>query len=190
MENHAQTLHALGQERCVRGYFCLSECGPGQRLSDARRQFGARMSAGGNRKKGDQALRRSRGGLTTKIRLAADIHGRPPRVILTRGQSGDVQQAPALLTGLRPSHVLADRAYDSNAFRRPVADLGAACVIPCNPTRKQPIAYDFNIYKAHNRIERCFNKLKHFRRIATRYDRRALYFLAFIHVACAILSMR
>ena len=99
-------------------------------------------------------------------------------------------QAPALLDGFRPAHVLADKAYDSNNFRALVQGAGASAVIPCNPTRKHHIPYDFEIYKARNRIERCFNKLKHFRRIATRYDRKAIYFLAFIHIACAMLWMR
>ncbi len=111
-------------------------------------------------------------------------------MILTPGQAGDAPQAPALLDGFRPSHVLADKAYDSNAIRDLIAAAGGTAVIPCNPTRKRQIPYDFEIYKARNRIERCFNKLKHFRRIATRYDRRAIYFLAFIHIACAILWMR
>ena len=68
--------------------------------------------------------------------------------------------------------------------------MGASAVIPCNPTRKHLIPYDFQIYKARNRIERCFNKLKHFRRIATRYDRLAVHFLSFIHLAAALLWMR
>ncbi len=128
--------------------------------------------------------------MTTKIHLATDTWGRPVRVILTPGQWGDVPQASALLDGFRPNYVLADKAYDSNAFRDLIADHGAAAVIPCNPTRKNLIPYDFEVYKARNRIERCFNKLKHFRRVATRYDRKAIYFLAFIHIACAMLWMR
>ena len=112
------------------------------------------------------------------------------RVLLTPGQAGDVPQASTLLKGFRPNHVLADKAYDSNDFRTLIAETGAVAVIPCNPTRKRLIPYDFEIYKARNRIERCFNKLKHFRRIATRYDRRAIYFLAFIHIACAMLWLR
>ncbi len=133
---------------------------------------------------------RSRGGLTTKIHLATDTPGRPRRIILTPGQAGDVPQAPALLDGFRPAHVLADKAYDSNALRTLIADIGATAVIPCNPTRKRLIPYNFEIYKARNCIERCFNKLKHFRRIATRYDRLAVYFKAFIYLACAMLWMR
>ena len=122
--------------------------------------------------------------------MAVDGRGRPLRVILTPGQRGDVTQAAALIEGLRARRVLADKAYDSNALRATVAAMGAEAVIPCNPTRKRLIPYDFEAYKARNLVERCFNKLKHFRRIATRYDRRAVGFLSFIHLACAMLWMR
>jgi transposase len=91
---------------------------------------------------------------------------------------------------LRPGGVIADTAYDSNALRRIIATAGAEAVIPCNPTRKALIPYDYAAYKLRNRIERFFNKLKHFRRIATRYDHRAIYFLAFIYIASAIIWMR
>jgi transposase len=128
--------------------------------------------------------------LTTKIHLAVDGRGRPVRVILTPGQCGDAPQAPALLEGFHPAHVIADKAYDSNALRDLIKSQGAKAVIPCNPTRTDLIPYNFELYKLRNRIERCINKLKHFRRIATRYDRRAAYFRAFIHIACSILWMR
>jgi transposase len=122
--------------------------------------------------------------------MAVDGKGRPLRVILTPGQRGDVTQAPALLAGLTPKRVLADKAYDSNTLRQIIASLNAEAVIPCNPTRKVPIPYDFEAYKARNLIERGFNKLKHFRRIATRYDRRAANFLSFVLIAAAIQWMR
>ena len=128
--------------------------------------------------------------MTSKIHMVSDARGRPLRFILTPGNRGDVTQAEALLDGFKASHVLADKAYDSNRLRQVIAAMGAEAVIPCNPTRKRPIAYDFAIYKARNRIERCFNKMKHFRRIATRYDRRARHFLSFIHLAAAIIWMR
>ena len=94
------------------------------------------------------------------------------------------------MEGFRPRYVLADAAYDANAIRNRIAGIGAEAVIPCNPRRKRLIGYDPEIYKHRNRIERFFNKIKHFRRIATRYDRKAIYFLAFIHIASAILWMR
>ena len=68
--------------------------------------------------------------------------------------------------------------------------MGAEAVIPCNPTRKTLIPDDFEAYKVRNTIERCFNKLKHFRRIATRFDRRATHFLSFLQLEAAMLWMR
>ena len=122
--------------------------------------------------------------------MAVDGQGRPLRLVLTPGQRGDVTQAPALLQGLRPQRVLADKAYDSNALRQLIAEMNAEAVIPCNPTRKRLIHYDWEAYKLRNLVERCFNKLKHFRRIATRYDRRARNFLSFVQIAAAIIWMR
>ena len=122
--------------------------------------------------------------------MLADSFGRPLRFILTPGQSGDILTAPALLAGFIGDYVLGDKAYDSNDFRQIIADTGAIAVIPSNRSRKVLIPHDPVIYKMRNRIERCFNKLKHFRRFATRYDRRALHFLAFIHLAAAMLWMQ
>ncbi len=122
--------------------------------------------------------------------MLADALGRPLRFILTPGQTGDITQATALLEGRRADHVIADTAYDSRALREVIAGMGARAVILANPTRKQPFAYDRTIYRLRNRIERCFNKLKHFRRFATRYDRRASHFLSFIHLAAAMIWTR
>jgi transposase len=122
--------------------------------------------------------------------MLADTLGRPIRVILTAGQTGDITTAPALLDGLCADAVLADKAYDSNALRAAVAAMGAIAVIPSNRTRRIAIPHDVAIYKHRNRIERCFNRLKHFRRFATRYDRRAIHFLAFIQLAAAMIWLR
>lgn len=122
--------------------------------------------------------------------MATDTFGRPVRFLVAAGQSHDVLAAPALLDGFSPQAVLADRAYDSNGLRKVIADLGAEAVIPSTRSRTVPIPHDARIYRCRNRIERCFNKLKHFRRFATRFDRRAIYFLAFIHIAAATIWMR
>jgi transposase len=106
--------------------------------------------------------------------------------MLTPGQQGDITTAPDLLEGVPARHVLADKAYDSNALRALIRAKRAKAVIPSNRTRKKLIRHDKAIYRRRNAIERLFNRLKHFRRFATRYDRRAARFLAFIHLACAI----
>ena len=133
---------------------------------------------------------RSRGGLTTKIHTVADAQGRPVRFILTAGEAADIKSAPDLLAGMAPGGVIADKAYDSNELRKLIAHAGAEAIIPSNRSRKIIIPHDAQAYRLRNRIERFFNKLKHFRRIATRYDRRACYFLAALHLASAIIWMR
>jgi transposase len=122
--------------------------------------------------------------------MLTDTLGRPLRLIVTAGQVGDVIQAPALLDGQTGDAVLADKAYDSNALRALIANMPAEVVIPSNRTRKLPIPHDAVAYKLRNRIERCFNRLKHFRRFATRYDRRAIHFTGFAHLAAAMIWLR
>jgi transposase len=122
--------------------------------------------------------------------MLADALGRPLRFILTGGQVHDIIAAPALLEGVEGGGVIADKAYDSNGLRQIVADAGMLAIIPSTRSRKVAIPHDTILYKTRNRIERCFNKLKHFRRFATRFDRRAVHFLSFIHLAAAMLWMR
>ena len=122
--------------------------------------------------------------------MLADGLGRPLRFILTAGQVGDVTQAPALLKGQAGAAVLADKAYDSNALRAIIAEMKAEAVIPSNRSRKCIILHDAIAYKQRNRIERCFNRLKHFRRFATRYERRTIHFAGFTFLASAMIWLR
>src|SRR5438552_1803863 len=133
---------------------------------------------------------RSRGGLTTKIHTLTDAQGRPLQFILTAGQAHDSTTAAELLAGRTTTGVIADKAYDSDALRMLIADAQAEAIIPSIGARKIIIPHDRLAYRLRNRIERFFNKLKHFRRIATRYDRRAVYFLAALHLASAMIWMR
>jgi len=122
--------------------------------------------------------------------MLADTLGRPLRFIVTPGQTGDITQAPALLEDQAGGAILADKAYDSNALPALIASMGATVVIPSNRCRKVAIPHDAAIYKHRNRIERCFNRLKHFRRFATRYDRRTIHFAGFVHLAAAMIWLR
>ncbi len=122
--------------------------------------------------------------------MLADALGRPLRFTVTAGQAADITQAPALLEGQAGYAVLGDKAYDSNALRALIAGMGANAVIPSNRTRKVIIPHDPGLYKHRNRIERCFNRLKHFRRFATRYDRRTVHFTGFVHLAAVTIWLR
>ena len=87
--------------------------------------------------------------------MIVDGRGRPLKVMITPGQQGDITTAPALLEGIPARHVLADKAYDSNALRALIKAKRAKAVIPSNRTRKKLIRHDKAIYKMRNQIERC-----------------------------------
>ncbi|KGB21210.1 Mobile element protein [Acetobacter tropicalis] len=100
------------------------------------------------------------------------------RFIITGGQVHDATQASALLEGLTVDAVIAHKAYDSNGLREKIAVMNAEAVIPSKRNRKVSIPHDQDLYKDRNRIERCFNRLKHCRCFAKRYDRRTTHFAA------------
>ncbi|MFE1996708.1 IS5 family transposase [Streptomyces parvulus] len=172
----------------------------------------AHQHAAGARQKGlpagephDHALGRSRGGLTTKIHLAADSRCRPLAFVLTPGQAGDAPAFEQVMSRLRvprrigrprttPDVVLADKAYSSRAIRRHLRRRGIRAVIPqpvdqaAHRKRRgrqggRPPVFDREAYKQRNTVERCINKLKQWRGLATRYDKSATSYLGALHLA-------
>nr|WP_184567985.1 IS5 family transposase [Streptomyces paradoxus] len=160
-----------------------------------------------------QALGRSRGGLTTKVHLACDGRGLPLAVLITPGNVNDSTAFDAVLdavkvprTGVgrprrRPDAVIADKAYSSRAIRQTLRRRGIRAVIPERADQKanrmrrgraggRPTAFDRELYKARNVVERCFNRLKQFRAIATRFDKLATRYRAGLHLAALILWLR
>jgi len=119
-----------------------------------------------------------------------DSHGNPLRFILTGGERNDCTQALELLEGIKPKAVLADKGYDADYIVDAAIAAGAIAVIPPKSNRNIQRIYDKDIYKERNLIERLFNKLKHFRRVATRYDKTSAAFMAFIHLASTILWLK
>jgi transposase len=138
----------------------------------------------------DEAIGRSRGGLSTKIHAAVDALGNPLRFILTPGQAHESKQAETLIDGFDFDKLLADKGFDSDRFRAVIAAAGAEAVIPSNGSRKEVIPHDENLYKERNLIERFFNRIKHFRRIATRYEKTALSFAAMLSLVGAMIWLR
>ncbi len=108
------------------------------------------------------------------------------RLIGTGGQAGDCPQAIPLLAGLQPAKVLADTAYDSDENRAYCAQHGIEAVIPNRANRLEPAALDKEIYRDRNKVERFFGRLKQYRRLATRYEKTVVSFLAFWHIAAAL----
>ena len=112
------------------------------------------------------------------------------RLIGGPGQENDIQRAQALIEGLAPEHVLADKAYDADRFHEAILDTGAEVVIPPKRNRRVQHGHDRDIYKERNRVERFFNKLKHFRRVATRYDKLLANFMGFVTIAAIAIQLR
>ncbi len=134
---------------------------------------------------------RSRGGLTTKIHALVDARGLPIRLVITPGQMHDTQTVAELLAHLpAKTMLLADRGYDADAIRQMVTAQGAWANIPPKANRKQPICFSPHLYKARNLVERFFNKIKHFRRIATRYDKLAENYLAVLKLVAVRMWLR
>lgn len=117
--------------------------------------------------------------------MTVDALGNPLRVILSAGQIADIDCAAALIKNLPTRAVVADKGYDADHFVTRIEATGAEVVIPPRSNRLAPRQFDRHLYRARNLVERFFARLKHFRRIATRYDKLAKSFLSFIHLACA-----
>ena len=148
---------------------------------------------------------RSRGGLTTKLHLAADRRCRPVSRHTTPGQRADCTGFEHVMAGIRirrrvgrprirPGHVLADKAYSSKAIRGHLRRRGIGATIPvkadqaANRRKKgskggRPPKFDSERYKQRNTAERCINKLKQFRAVATRYDKRDYMYRATVDIA-------
>ena len=112
--------------------------------------------------------------------------GNPLRFLLTPGQRNDITQAGGLLGGYEAEAVIADRGYDADWLVEQIEAAGAEPVIPPKANRTEQRAYDANLYADRNKIERLFNRLKHYRRVATRYEKLGRNYLAFVHLAAAM----
>jgi transposase len=196
LERGSHAVQPLGEERRLGECFQGFSCGCRQRIRDARFHYRPRTPARSRRiKKNGQetkdvrkqeAIGRSKGGLTTKIHALVDALGNPIDFILTPGQACDLEGADAFLPGLSAQAFLADKAYDADErVIKPLQEKGITIVIPPKANRKNKRAYDEDLYKARHLIENFFAKLKQFRAIATRYDKTARNFLAAVFLAGA-----
>ena len=97
--------------------------------------------------------------------------GNPLRFILTGGQQHDITQAEELIAGYAGEHVLADKGYDAQEFRRHILELGMTPVIPPRSNRKEPADYDRHLYRERHLVECFINQMKHYRRIFSRFEK-------------------
>ena len=141
------------------------------------------------RKRGEhkQAVGRSRGGRNTKIHALADAKGRLIAILLTGGEAHDCPVAERLIDRVEAAkRLLGDKAYDSAELREELEQRGTKPVIPNRSNRKRPFRFSKRLYKLRWQVETAFNRLKDFRRIATRYDKLARNYLASVCLAAAL----
>ena len=152
---------------------------------------GASKKSGGQQK---QAMGRSRGGLTTKLHAACADDRTAVSLCLSAGQSHDATAFPAVWEGVPKSRWLdaavMDKAYDSDPIRRFLEHQGVEAVIPPRAGRKMLFPYDQKKYRMRQQVERFFCRIKEFRRIATRYDKLARTFMAFVHLVSAYIAFQ
>ena len=132
----------------------------------------------------NEAVGRSCGGLSTKVHCKIDALGYPLRIIISRGEESDINYAKDLVNNESCEYLLGDRGYDSDDFRSFLENKNITPVIPGRSNRLKEVIYDKYIYQERNMIERFFNRMKNFRRLATRYDKQACVYKAFLTLFC------
>ena len=150
------------------------------------RRRGAKKSGG----QAAQALGRSRGGFSTKIHIAVDALGNPLRLILTAGQESDVTQGALLIKDLAAQAVIADKGYDSDELVTIITQQQAQAVIPPRSNRKEQREYDRHLYRERHLVECFINKIKHYRRVFSRFEKLSKNFLGFLSFVSALVWLR
>jgi transposase len=147
----------------------------------------------GVKKKGgqeNQALGRSRGGFSTKIHLAVDALGNPLRLRLTAGQRHDSPQALPLIENYEPRALIADKGYDSDQLLQAVTAKGIEAVIPPKKSRLVQREYDQHLYRERHLVECFINKIKHYRRVFSRFEKLSKNYLGFLSFVSALIWLR
>jgi transposase len=137
-----------------------------------------------------EALGRSKGGFTTKIHALVDALGNPLKFILTPGQKHDITQAKALVHNLTSTTLIADAGYDATHFVQLLEEQQCDSEIPSRKNRKEPRILDDYLYAERHVVECFFGKIKHFRRIFSRYDKSARSYLSFLYFVGTLIWLR
>ena len=119
--------------------------------------------------------------------MSVDALGNPLRFILTGGQQHDITQADALIADYAGEYVIADKGYDAQEFRQHILERGLRPVIPPRSNRKEPQAYDAYLYRERHLVECFINKIKHYRRVFSRFEKLDTRYLGFLQFTAALI---
>jgi transposase len=135
---------------------------------------------------GAQALGRSRGGFSTKIHLVVDALGNPLRFILTGGECHESPHAPALIEGYSMRVLIGDKGYDAADFIKELIAAGVEAVVPPRVNRLEQREYDAHLYRERHLVECFINKVKHYRRVFSRFEKLSKNYLGFLSFVSAL----
>ena len=135
-------------------------------------------------------LGRSRGGFSTKIHIAVDASGNPLRLILSAGQVADVTQGASSIEDFAAQAVVADKGYDSDELVTAITAQQAQAVIPPRVNRKEPREYDRHVHRERHLVECFIGKIKHYRRVFSRFDKLSKNYLGFLSFVSALIWLR
>lgn len=150
----------------------------------------AHACAAGYNNQNLEGLGRSHGGFTSKIHAKVDALGNPLQFIITPGQASDVKQAPRLLKNVFNAYVIADKAYGSAKVRNQIRNQNCTDIIPSKSNSINPVEYDKHIYKERHAVECFFGKIKHFRRVFSRFDKSIRNFKSFLSFVAVFIWLR
>ena len=134
----------------------------------------------------NEAIGKSRSGLTTKIHARTNGQGKPTKLFLSPGNEADISHAGALVIDCHGCEIVADKAYDADDLRCLINLLDSTCCIPSKNNRKEPIPHDPEVYKRRHFVENFFQRIKEFRAVATRYEKLASTYLALVTLSAII----
>lgn len=137
-----------------------------------------------------QALGRSRGGFSTKIHAAVDALGNPLRFILTGGECHESPHASALIAGYSMQALIGDKGYDDSDLIKALIAAGVEAVIPPRVNRKEQRGYDKHLYRERHLVECFINKIKHYRRVFSRFEKLSKNYLGFLSFVSALVWLR
>lgn len=144
---------------------------------------GAKKKSAGSDGPPDEGLGRGCGGFGSKIHALVTPLGHPVQLKLTGANAADSPHLPELIAGIPTTAVLGDKGYDSDANREAIRTHGAEPCIPARKNRREPVDYDRHLYRERRVVELYFGWIKQYRRVATRYEKKARNYLGFVWVA-------
>ena len=136
-----------------------------------------------------QAMGRTKGGMNSKISALVDEAGQAIRLFLSAGNDADISHAQTLVEEIPGTLLAADKGFDSDSFRHWLLERGMTPCIPSRSNRLAPCRYSRRSYRKRHLVENYFERIKNFRRVATRYDKLAETYLSFVSIAATLVSL-